>query len=108
MRRAVCAPIRDRTNSAPVRVLPNPRPASNSHTRQSPGGGSCSSRAQKSQSVTRARLARGVISRSSCVLVQLGCEASQTALNLFKRVLVGIGLGFVLRSPRGQREQAEM
>src|SRR5260370_16962989 len=34
-----------RTNSAPVRVLPNPRPAISSQTRQSPDGGICASRA---------------------------------------------------------------
>ena len=35
-RRAVRAVTRARISSAPVRVLPNPRPASSSHTRQSP------------------------------------------------------------------------
>ena len=38
-----------RTHSAPARVLPKPRPAMIIHTRQSPGGGSCSGRAIYSQ-----------------------------------------------------------
>ncbi len=38
-----------RTRSAPVRVLPNPRPASTSQVRQSPSGASCFGRAQNSQ-----------------------------------------------------------
>src|ERR1700760_2968471 len=40
-------------HSAPARVLPLPRPPMRSQMRQSPGGGSCSSRAQKCQSAAR-------------------------------------------------------
>jgi hypothetical protein len=39
-----------RTHSAPVRVLPKPRPASRSHVRQSPRGASWRGLAQKDQS----------------------------------------------------------
>ena len=39
-----------RTHSAPVRVLPNPRPAKSIQMRQSPAGSSCSGRAQNVQS----------------------------------------------------------
>ena len=47
-------PLLDRArlliHCAPVRVLPKPRPAINSQTRQSPAGGNCLSRAHNGQS----------------------------------------------------------
>ncbi len=101
---SICA----RTNSAPARVLPKPRPASKSQTRQSPGGDRCSARAQAFQSLFRASRSLSVICRSSCVLSQLGCKASQTAFKLLKRVLFGVGLRLVLMTTRRQRKQTEM
>ena len=50
MRRALPASTCARTYSAPVRVLPKPRPASSSQTRQSPDGGFCEALASRVQS----------------------------------------------------------
>ena len=47
MRPDVPDSTRERTHSAPVRVLPNPRPAMSSQTDQSPGGAIWLSRAQR-------------------------------------------------------------
>src|SRR3546814_2175122 len=52
-----------RTHSAPVRVLPKPRPARISQTRQPPGGGNCLVRAQNRQSNIRVASSRS-LSRS--------------------------------------------
>ena len=49
-RRALPEATMARTHSAPVRLLPQPRPARMSQVRQSPGGGSWSGRAQIDQS----------------------------------------------------------
>src|SRR6516165_10681925 len=66
------------TYSAPVRVLPKPRPASSSQVRHSPGGGSCSGRAQYCQS--RA-------SRSHCSSVSFArsffCRAGESEASEF-------------------------
>ena len=63
MRRAVAPSTRARTSSAPVRVLPKPRPASSSQTRQSPAGGSWLGRAQNGQSYSSASASAGLSAR---------------------------------------------
>ena len=61
IRATLAASARDRTHSAPVRVLPHPRPDRTSQIDQSPVGGSCSGRAIACQSVSSksARLPKG-------------------------------------------------
>ena len=80
MSAAVCAirPIRpkpcltrSRTHSAPVRVLPQPRPARMSQANHSDAGGSCSSRAQKRQSYSSAAFS-AVVRLASSVWRRLG------------------------------------
>lgn len=50
MRRAAPDSTRSRMNSAPARVLPNPRPARISHQSQPPGGANCAGLPQNLQS----------------------------------------------------------
>ena len=52
MRRAPLGHLR-KHHSAPLRVLPKPRPASSSHMRQSPGGANCSGRATTGHACSR-------------------------------------------------------
>src|ERR1700756_3067873 len=81
-RRAPWLWIRSLTYSAPVRVLPNPRPANNSQTRQLPGGGLCSSRAQYFQ--PRASISRccSLRLRRNFWRCGAGSEASQFTIEL--------------------------
>ena len=59
MRRTLLDSAWARTHSAPVRVLPQPRPARTSQTSQSPSGGTWEGRAQVGQSHSRASAAPG-------------------------------------------------
>jgi hypothetical protein len=68
-----------RVHSAPLLVLPNPRPARHNQTRQSPGGGFCSSRAQKSQSCCSSRTSAVVIAAIFASHCSLGREAIEVA-----------------------------
>ena len=61
--RAICFAVPlftcSRTNSAPVRVLPNPRPARISHVRQLPSGVDCFGRRHRRQSYSTSRCCSG-------------------------------------------------
>src|SRR5207248_563920 len=84
MRRAPCL-TRALTNSAPVRVLPKPRPASNSQTRQSPSGGRCDRRPpfayhSEMASATASLSLRLRTARSLCALVSDSFQSQDKSL----------------------------
>lgn len=85
-----------RTHSAPTRVLPQPRPQRASHSRQSPGGASWSSRAQNGQSYSRAASSSAFRLASHARRCASGSEASELALKRgadFVKVQVHDGVG---------------
>jgi hypothetical protein len=107
-RRAVRAVARTRISSAPVRVLPNPRPARSSHTRQSPSGGSWLGRAQNAQSKSNPRASSRLSAATRPFLRASGSEASQPACKHLTRILREIGRLAVLFSPRQPDEHSAM
>src|SRR5579864_90176 len=108
MRRAVCAPTRARTSSAPVRVLPKPRPASSSQMRQSPGGGNCSGLARYCHSYFSLRaLSRGS-DQMRLFLSGSGSEASELARKEFTRIFPLILRRRWFLASRRRREHAEV
>ena len=83
---------RERTHSAPQRVLPKPRPASTSQVVQSPpapdsGGASCLGRAQKRQSWISARASASLSSAIRAWRSEAGSEASDSASEAFPGVV---------------------
>src|SRR6185312_12177888 len=66
-------------NSAPLRVLPNPRPASRSHVVQSPPGASWFGRAQKRQSYSSASSSSSLRSARMAARSVAGSDASEAA-----------------------------
>src|SRR5258708_4246708 len=102
------ASICTRTNSAPARVLPKPRPAISSHTRQSPAGGICASRGRQDISRSRSRASSSLNSRIAGSLSLFGREAIHLANEEFARVLALIQLFVLMRSSLERRQHAEM
>src|SRR5262249_4916290 len=91
IRRATPETTEARTNSAPVRVLPKPRPARSSQTRQSPGGGNCSSRAQAfCQPYLYSSASAPENSSTSWFRSASGSDASQRAFNKFSGIFAVI------------------
>lgn len=74
------------THSAPVRVLPQPRPASISHVRHSHCGANCSGLPQSSQSFNKVRAASWL---NDSILAAL-CWVGIAMIELFKELLSGI------------------
>src|SRR5258706_9054213 len=100
MRRARPASTCARTYSAPVRVLPKPRPASSSQTRQSPGGGICPLwRGQNSHRYRSFRAFSFGKDWSSSSTSSSGSEASKLACKELAGILaVIVGLLVLVRS----------
>src|SRR5690242_18894787 len=87
-----------RTHSAPVRVLPKPRPASSSQMRQSPAGVIWVGRPQKRQSNARAAASASGRAASTSSFSSSSSELSELASNELSSTLGGGtgALGFLL------------
>src|SRR5947199_6523365 len=72
-----------RTNSAPTRVLPQPRPVRISQPSQPPAGGNCSGRAQKSHSHSRLPHSSSVSSLASLLTLFAGSDSIQLCPHFF-------------------------
>ena len=84
-----------RTHSAPARVLPKPRPAIISQTRQLPAGGSCDGRAQSGQAWASRVASAGVSPASNASIAARSAVFSQrrhTAAKSGQELLVILGL----------------
>src|SRR5207247_6967060 len=81
---------RSRTHSAPVRVLPKPRPASSSHTAQDPTGASWFARAQKRHSRASLSASAGLSVARIFFRSDAGSNAIDSASEAFDGVIGGV------------------